>query len=244
MAEISEISDKQLALFSRQMLMPNVGIEGQEKLLNATVLIVGAGGLGCSVAQYLHGSGVGKLIVVDDDVVELSNLPRQIVFRESDVGKSKAEILCKALQSRFDDVVCVAVNQRFSADCYATLSEQYAFDVLIDCGDNLPLTWLLGGLASDNGLPLVHASVSRNEGHLYRYLPRAEFPPPGKLFPATAETETCSQSGVLSATVGVIASLQAHHVVSLLLAADKGNIKPELLLFDGQSSRLMPITVK
>lgn len=237
-------SDTGLSLFSRQMLLPTVGVEGQERLLNATVLIVGAGGLGCTVAQYLHGSGVGELVIVDDDVVALSNLPRQVLFTEEDLGQPKAEALVQVLQSRFSGGHCVAVKQHLTVESYAELAKKYRFDVLIDAGDNLALTWLLGQLAKENTLPLVHAAVSRFEGHLYSYLPQPNFPAVTQLFPRQSETETCSQTGVMTVSVGVVASLQALQVVRLLLQPDLGEIKPELLLFDGATVRLMPVTLQ
>lgn len=237
------ITDSELSLYSRQMLLPAVGVEGQEKLLRATVLIVGAGGLGCTVAQYLHGSGVGQLVIVDDDVVALSNLPRQVLFTENDLGQPKAEVLAQALQSRFSGGRCVAVKQRLTVDNYAQLAKKHRFDVLIDGGDNLELTWLLGQLAKENTLPLVHAAVSRFEGQIYSYLPRPSFPTIAQLFPRQSETETCSQTGVMTVSVGVVASLQALQVVKLLLQPDLGEIKPELLLFDGGALRLLPVAL-
>lgn len=251
------MDDQLLTLYSRQILMPNMGIEAQQQLLDSTVLIVGAGGLGNTVAQYLFGSGVGRLLMVDNDVVEYSNLPRQVLFNAADVGLSKAQVLCQRLTQRLTQSAaqqstqtvseaadCVAFHEVFSEDLMQRLKRDYAIDAIVDAGDNLPLSYQLDEVASREGLPLIHASVSRFEGHCYTRLPRAEFPTLKKLFPNTAERETCSQSGVLTAAVGLMGSYQATSVLRVLLAAKLGEIKPELVLFDGLSMRFMPLSLQ
>ncbi len=239
------MEDEQLLLYSRQILMPNIGIEGQQKLLDSTVMIVGAGGLGCTVAQYLLGSGVGRLLVVDDDVVELSNLPRQVLFRQADIGRAKAEVLSEVLNQRLENDACLAVVASFDE---ALLKEwvQKVGDgdfLVVDAGDNLELTQQLDAVTESLSLPLVHASVSRSEGHIYVRLPKPEFPRLKTLFSQQASAESCSQSGVMSVAVGLIGCYQAMQVVRVLLQPQLGEIVPELVLFDGMSMRFMPISL-
>lgn len=238
-----ELSDRLLSLFSRQMLLPAIGVAEQQKLLTSRVLIVGAGGLGCTVAQYLSGSGVGHLVVVDDDVIELSNLPRQVLFREGDIGCSKALVLAGVLNERMPMVRCCGVDERFSLPLFERLMQQWSFDLLLDCGDNWLLTEQLIEASEKEQLPLVHASVSRFEGYVYGFLPQSHFPLLTTLFPETEGPQTCSQTGVMTTAVGVLASLQAMQAVKVLLSPILGEIMPELLLFDGKTMRLSPIAV-
>lgn len=231
------MNDNDLLRYSRQILLPAIDIDGQQRLRDATVLLVGAGGLGCSLAQSLVGSGIGRLIIVDDDTVELSNLPRQVLFHDVDIGQSKAQVLCRRLRQRIPDCELIAVNQRADVALLTQLSRQYTVDILADGGDNLPLTQALDRVVTSRQLPLVHASVSRFEGHLYTRLPDKAYPTLTQLFPATADTETCSQSGVLTVAVSLVAAAQAAQIVRVLLAPALGKILPELLLFDGTLMR-------
>lgn len=237
------MDDRQLLLFSKQIMMPKLGVEHQQRLLNSRVMIVGAGGLGCSVAQTLAGSGVGHLLIIDDDKVELSNLPRQFLFGEEDIGKNKAEILCKRLQQRLPDIHCTAKVARFCENHLSTWGEHNLPHVIADAGDNLPLSWQLDKIADNYQLPLVHASVSRFEGHIYVRLPHVNYPTLMQLFPQTAENESCSQSGVLSAAVAMVANYQATQVLRVLLSPVLGEIPPELVLFDGMTMRYLPMAL-
>lgn len=237
------MNDHDLHLYARQILMPTIGIEAQQRLLDSTVLIVGAGGLGSTVAQYLLGSGVGQLIVVDNDTIERSNLPRQIVFHESDIGLPKADVLSQRLNQRLSVNSCVAYCEVYSDMLLQRLMSEYRIDVIVDAGDNVPLSYQLDTAVNTADVPLVHASVSRFEGHCYTRLPTADFPTLRQLFPQMAEQETCSQSGVLTVAVGLLGSYQATAVMRVLLAAQLGDIVPELVLFDGVSMRFIPLSV-
>lgn len=237
------MNDNDLLRYSRQILLPAVDIAGQQRLRDATVLLIGAGGLGCSVAQSLMGSGIGRLIVVDDDTIELSNLPRQVLFSDADIGQAKAQVLCRQLKARTPDSECVAVNERADSALLAKLFSRYHINVLVDAGNNLQLTHSLDAVASIQALPLVHASVSRFEGHLYTRLPEARFPTLQQLFPAPADAETCSQSGVLTVAVSIVAAMQAAQVVRVLLSPDLGVIAAELQLFDGTTMRWSAIRI-
>lgn len=238
----NDIDDDALVLYSRQMLLPNVGIAGQLQLQNSCVLIVGAGGLGSTVAQYLAGSGVGRLIIVDDDVVELSNLPRQVLFSSADVGQYKAKILCQRLQQRLPSTSTMAYVRRFSLTLMQEIVADYSPNVVIDAGDNLLLSQQLDVATDEHRLPLVHASVSRFEGYVYVCLPTLAYPRLQALFPEQSEQETCSQTGVLTVAVGMVGACQAAQAVRVLLP-QTGRISPELLVFDGATMRWSAVAV-
>ncbi len=239
------MDDEQLLLYSRQILMPNIGVEGQEKLLDSTVLIIGAGGLGCTVAQYLVGSGIGQLIVVDDDIIELSNLPRQVLFSRADIGQAKAEVLCEVLNRRLEKITCQAVVEKFNYSLVKKIVQEIGVDnlLLVDAGDNLELSYQLDEAAGKFHLPLVHASVARYEGHVYTRLPQSDFLSLKAVFSQHATTESCSQSGVMTVAVGLIGGYQAMQAVRVLLRPQLGEVVPELILFDGISMRFIPISL-
>ncbi len=240
------MNDEQLLLYSRQVLMPNIGVEGQEKLLDSTVLIVGAGGLGCTVAQYLVGSGIGRLIVVDDDIIELSNLPRQVLFSRADIGQAKAEVLCEVLNRRLEKNVCQAVVEKFNYLLVKKIVQEIGVDnlLLVDAGDNLELSYQLDEAAEKFHLPLVHASVSRGEGYLYTRLPQSDFLSLQTVFSQHSTTESCSQNGVMTVAVGLIGVYQAMQVIRVILRPHLGEIVPELVLFDGMAMRFMALRLE
>ncbi len=238
------MKDNLLKLFSKQVMLPAIGIEQQQRLFDSRVMIVGAGGLGCSVAQTLVGSGVGHLLLVDDDKIELSNLPRQFLFAESDIGMPKAEVLCQRLCQRLSSTHCQAKIESFSSDKFNQWKKSFLPDVIVDAGDNLSLTWQLDKVASEHRLPLVHASVNRFEGHIYVRLPTKNYPTVRKLFPDCHNHRSDEHlSGVLSVSVAMIANYQAAQVLRVLLSPVLGQILPELILFDGLNMRCLSVAV-
>lgn len=230
------MNDEQLLYFSRQILVNQFGIKAQQTLLNSTVLIVGCGGLGCSVAMTLAGSGIGKLILVDDDVVEQSNLPRQILFSEEDIGKAKCEVASNHLTKQFSYSQFIAINQCFDADLWAEKLADNNINLIIDAGDNLALSKALTSIADNQQIPVIHASVIRFEGFVYAYLPSpyssTHFPSIKTLFPDNSDTETCSSQGVLTVAVTLIANLQATQAIRVLLNTIY-SVDAELYLLDG-----------
>ncbi|MPV85853.1 HesA/MoeB/ThiF family protein [Ostreibacterium oceani] len=227
-----------LQFYSRQMLFDSVGVTGQSVLQAKTVIIAGVGGLGCHVAQALAGSGVGRLILVDHDTVDETNLARQTLFNQASIGQNKAEVAQKTLAAHFSFVDIVSVNRPFDS----SLVTDYRPDVLVDCGDNWPLTQCLDGVASAGMCPLVHASVSRFEGISYTRLD-ATFPALTALFSRPMAEESCSQSGVLTPAVGLLGYVQACQVLRVLLYPTLGEILPQMLLFDGATMGFRTISV-
>ena len=223
-----------VARHARHISLPNVGVKGQQKLNNASVLLIGAGGLGSPAALYLAAAGVGRLGLVDNDAVDLSNLQRQILHATNDVGEAKV-VSAKATLEALDPNVKVEVFQeRLNPDNALTIMK--GWDIVIDGTDNLPTRYLIDDACSLLGLPWVYGSVFRFEGQIslfnhnggpcYRDL----FPEP----PPPEAVPTCSEAGVFGVLPGVIGVLQATEAIKFLLDLPV-SLSGQLLLYDAQS---------
>ena len=200
--------------YNRQMVLPEVGTEGQARLGAATVLIAGAGGLGCPVLQYLCAAGVGRLIIVDHDRVDESNLHRQPLFRMSDLGEPKARAAAAAMRQLNPAVAVEAVVERLSPANAATWVSRA--DVIIDAADSLALTYILSDECLQQRKPLISASVLGLSGYVGAFCGGA--PSYRAVFPEMPrQAGSCAQSGVLGTAVGVMGTLQAHLTLSVLL---------------------------
>jgi adenylyltransferase/sulfurtransferase len=212
-----ELSEEQIHRYSRHIILREVGGKGQKKLLSAKVLIVGAGGLGCPVGYYLAAAGVGTLGIVDDDVVELSNLQRQIAHNTQRLGMSKAESAKQTFEALNPDVQVLPIKTRLSKDNVLELFRDY--DIIVDGSDNFPTRYLVNDACVFLRKPLVSGAILRFEGqvstilpydgHCYRCL--FESPPPPGLVPS------CQEAGVLGVLPGVVGGLQATEVLKLIL---------------------------
>ena len=225
------MDDQQLLRYSRQILLPQVGIEGQEKLRAARVLIIGLGGLGSPAAMYLAASGVGSLVLVDHDQVELSNLQRQIVHTTLSLGQPKVESARHALLAINPEVHITAFNTRLDAD---GLSEQIGLaDAVVDATDNFATRFALNRLCVELKTPLISGAAIRMEGQVTVFRPdQPDSPCYRCLYRDMDELgETCSQTGVLAPVVGIIGSIQATETIKVLL--DMGEtLTGRLLLLD------------
>ncbi len=225
------MDDQTLHYFSRQIVLPSFGFEGQEVLQNSHVLIVGCGGLGCSVSLALAGSGIGRFSLVDHDVVERSNLPRQQLFSEVNIGQAKSKVAANQLEQQFPYSRVQYYIESFDEYFFNKHLHHQRTDLIIDAGDSLNLSHQLAKAADDNKIPVVHAAVSRFEGYVYAYHPAKKQPSIRALFSEPSEQESCSRQGVLTPAVGLIANLQACEAVRLLTAPER--VSPQLLTFDG-----------
>lgn len=200
--------------YARQMVLPEVGAQGQARLAAATVLVAGAGGLGCPVLQYLCAAGVGRLLIVDHDRVDESNLHRQPLFRMSDLGEPKARAAAAAMRLLNPQVTTEdAVARLTPANAGAWVSRA---DVIVDAADSLALTYILSDECLHQGKPLVSASVLGLSGYVGAFCGggpsyRAVFPEMPR------QAGSCAQSGVLGTAVGVMGTLQAQLALSMLL---------------------------
>jgi len=200
--------------YARQMVLPEIGAAGQARLAAATVLVAGAGGLGCPVLQYLCAAGVGRLLIVDHDRVDESNLHRQPLFRMGDLGEPKARAAAAAMRLLNPQVTVEdAVERLTPANAAAWVSRA---DVIVDAADSLALTYILSDECLRQGKPFISASVLGLSGYVGAFCGgtpsyRAVFPEMPR------QAGSCAQSGVLGTAVGVIGSLQAHLSLSILL---------------------------
>ena len=237
------LTDEQLLRYSRQIMLPSFDIEGQSKLLSSKVLIVGMGGLGSPVAMYLASAGVGKLVLCDDDKVDLSNLQRQILHHTADIGMDKTRSAKKTLLALNPEIQIETHEKRLSR---AELLEQIkSCDVIVDASDNFETRFLLNEVCVEMRKPLVSGAAIRMEGQIsvfsnnspqdpcYRCLYRED----GNI------AESCSENGVLAPIVGLIGSIQALETLKILNNVGK-TLSGRLLLIDGTTLEFREIRLK
>jgi len=213
-----DLGPDQLDRYSRHIIMDEVGPEGQAELLDGRALVIGAGGLGSPVLQYLAAAGVGTLGIADDDVVERSNLQRQVVHRDADVGRSKAESAREFVESLNPDVDVETYETRVGPDDVESLIEDY--DVVADCSDNFATRYLVNDACTLAGVPFSHGAILRFEGQVTTFESKPGGPCYRCLFPSAPEPGTvpdCATAGVLGVLPGVVGTIQATEVVKLLL---------------------------
>ena len=239
---MTELNDQALLRYSRHILLPEIDIEGQQRLGRARALIVGAGGLGSPVALYLASAGVGQISIADDDVVELSNLQRQIVHDSASLGRWKAESAAERMRGINPGVAVTALTRRLELDELEQLAASH--DLVLDCCDNFATRHAVNRACVAAGTPLVSGAAVRFSGQLAVFDPRDSASPCYHcLFPDEGEAGDgpCATFGVLSPLVGVIGSLQAVEAVKLL-----AGIAPRLgwlTLYDGLAGEFRQIKV-
>lgn len=224
------LNDEELLRYSRQILMPNVDIEGQAKLKSARVLVVGAGGLGCPVALYLGAAGVGHLTLADDDTIELANLQRQIGFDQEGLEQNKAAELANRVRRLNPEISVEAVESRLQDEA---LSQQVSIaSLVVDCTDNFTTRFALNRACVDAGVPLVSGAAIRGEGQLSVFDPRDESSPCYHcLYPEQGNEElSCSEAGVIGPLVGMIGASQAMEAIKVITGIGKPLIGRLLIL--------------
>ena len=212
------MNDQQLLRYSRHILLQEIGVEGQQKLLDGHALIIGVGGLGCPAALFLAASGVGTLTLCDGDTVDLTNLQRQILHRTSSIGMFKTASAQEALAEVNPDVRVIALKQR--ADESQLLELVAQADVVLDCSDNFATRYALNRICVKLGKPLVSGAATRFDGQVTVFdLRHAHSPCYHCLYPEQTEAEEtrCAVMGVFAPLVGIIGSLQAAEALKLLL---------------------------
>jgi adenylyltransferase/sulfurtransferase len=226
------MNDDQLLRYSRQIMLPQVDVAGQEKLLASRALIVGAGGLGSPAAMYLAAAGVGHLAIADHDVVELSNLQRQLLHRDSDIGRAKADSARDTLHAINPDIAITQIAARLhGAQLTAEVSKA---DVVLDCSDNFDTRFAVNAACVRQRVPLVSGAAIRLQGQVAVFdAGKAESPCYHCLYRDGDEAvQTCAENGVLAPLVGIIGSLQALEALKVLLGVGDTLIG-RLLVFDG-----------
>jgi len=233
---MASMSDEELLRYSRQLLLPDIDVDGQLALKQARVLIVGLGGLGCPVALYLAAAGVGKLVLVDPDIVELSNLQRQIAHSDADIGDSKVASVARSI---------AAVNPHVDVTCHAVaaseswlLQQLDDIDLVMDCTDRASIRYQINDACLASGTPWVSAAAIGMSGQLTLFNPKDDQSPCYRcLYPALDDSEmTCAESGVIAPLVGVMGSMQALEALKWL--TDSGeSLVGRLISFDAESHR-------
>ena len=229
------MTDDELLRYSRHILLNDIGIEGQERIMGGHALVVGAGGLGSPVALYLGSAGVGHITVVDDDVVDMTNLQRQIAHTMQRVGQPKVESARQAIEDINPLVRVTPVQARADAALLDTLVAQA--DVVLDCSDNFATRHFINAACVKHKKPLVSGAAIRFDGQICVYDPRDERSPCyACIFPqdATLEETRCATMGVFAPLVGIIGSMQAAQALMLLSGAGEP-LTGRLLMLDGRA---------
>lgn len=237
------LSDAELLRYSRQILLPQIDIEGQLRLKQSKALIIGLGGLGSPVALYLAAAGVGELHLADFDTVDMTNLQRQVIHDTAQVGRSKVDSALDRLQAINPEITYNAYRTALDADSLAAAVERV--DVVLDCSDNFSTREAVNAACVSAARPLVSGAAIRLEGQLSVFDPRREDSPCYHcLYGHGSETElTCSEAGVVGPLVGLVGSLQALEALKLL-AAFGSPLVGRLLLIDALTSRFRELKVR
>lgn len=224
------MKDEQLLRFSRQIMLPTMDVAGQQELVDATVLIVGMGGLGCPAAMYLSAAGVGHLIIADDDTVEITNLQRQIAHEQSNLGESKVSSAEATLKGLNPDVRITQIKNRLEGD----LLEQVVVsaDVVVDASDNFNTRFAVNQSCLKNKKPLVSGAAIRMEGQVAVFdSENPESPCYQCLYSECDDDDaSCSQNGVMAPLVGIIGSVQAMETIKLITGIGNSLVGRLLLL--------------
>lgn len=236
------MNDDDLLRYSRHVLLPQIGVEGQERLASASVLVIGAGGLGCPASLYLAAAGIGRVLIADADAVELTNLQRQIGHFTAAIGSNKAHSLRGTMQAINPTVQIEALAQRLEGDLLRKAVR--AVDVVLDCSDNFATRHAVNRACVALGKPLVSGAAIGFSGQLAVFdVNRADSPCYQCLFPETLEEgPRCSESGVLSPLVGVVGALQAVEAIKLLTGAGRPLIG-RLSLYDALAGEFREVRV-
>ncbi len=224
------MDEKQLDRYSRQIRLPQIGETGQQKILDASALIIGMGGLGSPAALYLAAAGIGRLVISDFDVVEASNLQRQIIHTSASIGELKADSAKRAIESLNPDCRVESVNYQIEGDELKSMIDDV--DIVLDCSDNFPTRFEVNRDCVERETPLVSGAAIRLEGQIMNYQPGVGGPCYQCLYTQVYENaETCEMEGVLGPVVGVIGTMQA--LQSLLILTGLGEpLIGRLLLLD------------
>lgn len=224
------MNDEQLLRYSRQIMLPQIDISGQQKLLDSTALIMGVGGLGSPVALYLAAAGIGHLVLVDFDKVELSNLQRQILHSSNDIGKTKVASACETLGNLNPEIKLTAVNKKL--DKAELLNYLQQVDIVVDGTDNFASRFMINEACVETKTPLVSGAAIRMEGQLSVFMNDGSGACYRCLYHDQGDDEMrCSENGVLAPVVGVIGSLQAVEAIKVLTGTGE-TLSNRLLVID------------
>ncbi|MEZ8112628.1 MAG: molybdopterin-synthase adenylyltransferase MoeB [Candidatus Poseidoniaceae archaeon] len=226
-----------LSRHARHISLPQVGMKGQQKLSDANVLVVGAGGLGSPALLYLAAAGIGRLGIIDDDTVDISNLQRQIIHSTNNVDKPKSQSAKESINSLDPAIQVVSIEERLTPDNAIAILQQ-GWDVLIDGTDNIPTRYLIDDACSILGIPWIYGSIHRFEGQVTVFNHK-DGPCYRDLFPEAPPTGTvpnCEEGGVLGVLPGVIGSIQATEAIKIILEVGE-SLSGRLLIYDAEGMK-------
>ena len=228
------MNDEQLLRYSRQIMLPSIDIEGQQKLLDSRALIIGMGGLGSPVGLYLAAAGVGQLVISDFDDVDLSNLQRQIAHTTNSIGQSKVASAKQTLEAINPLIDVIAINEKLTGD--ALLDQVRQADIVIDCCDNFETRFAINDACFAAKTPLVSGAAIRFEGQISVFDSRDErCPCYNCLYPRDGSVaQSCSENGVIAPITGIIGSMQALEAIKVLTGVGEP-LQGRVLLLDGLS---------
>jgi len=238
-----EFTDEQIERYSRHIILPEVGGSGQQKMLEARVLLLGAGGLGSPAAYYLAAAGIGNLGIVDFDQVDLSNLQRQIIHSTERIGMLKTESAKKTIQALNPDVNVTLYNEKMDSRNIMSLIKDY--DYVVDGSDNFPTRYLVNDACVMKNKTLIHGSIYRFEGQVTVFKPgdgpcyRCLYPEP----PPPGMVPNCQEGGVLGVLAGVIGNLQVVEVLKLILGIGKPLVG-KLLIYDALNTEFRSLRLR
>ena len=245
---MSPLTDEQLDRYARHIVLRDIGGAGQKKILDAHILIIGAGGIGCPAIQYLAAAGIGALTIIDDDVVSLSNLQRQILFTSNDIGKPKVDAAQKFAQKLNPDVDIFTINQRLTAQYFDDDTAAFfaCFDAIIDSSDNYQTRLLVSDLSVKHRIPLVSAAIGQFQGQLGTFRGWEADKPCYRCFVGDAlapeDCDNCSEVGVLGAMVGLMGSFAAMEAIRVVTGFGQ-DPAGKLQLFDGLAPSMRRINL-
>ena len=228
------MKDEQLLRYSRQVMLPQMDVAGQQRLIDATVLIVGMGGLGCPAAMYLAAAGVGHLIIADDDLVELTNLQRQIAHSQSMIGELKVVSAQQTLLGLNPDLKITALQKSLGGSELSEVVGQA--DLIVDASDNFTTRFAINSACIEHGKPLVSGAAIRMEGQVAVFDSRNPISPCYQCLYSQGDDEnaSCSENGVMAPLVGIIGAVQAMEAIKLLTGIGE-SLTGRLLLLDAST---------
>ena len=238
-----EFTDEQIERYSRHIILPEVGGAGQQKMLEARILLLGAGGLGSPAAYYLAAAGIGNLGIVDFDQVDLSNLQRQIIHSTERIGMLKTESAKKTIQALNPDVNVTLYNEKIDSSNILSIIKDY--DYVVDGSDNFPTRYLVNDACVMENKTLIHGSIYRFEGQVTVFKPNSgpcyrclypEPPPPGM-------SPNCQEGGVLGVLAGIIGNLQVVEVLKLILGIGEPLVG-KLLIYDALKTEFRNLNLR
>ena len=224
------LSDSDLLRYNKHVLLDEINDVGQQKLLNSRVALIGLGGLGCPIAYYLTASGIGNLFIIDYDDIDLTNLQRQILFTSDDIGKNKAKIAAKKLQTLNPDIKISALNERIDHNWNSNLFEN--IDLIIDATDNYETRTIINKLSLSHRKPLIMGSAIKLIGQVAIFRNDLKDQPCYNcLYNIKGDNRSCLDQGILSSLTGIVGSIQATEAIKFLLNFGE-NLESKLMIID------------